>query len=593
MSSEKPNVMGAVFRGIGVSPGVAAGPVALLRNPDTPQISERMISEEAVAGEIARFEEALIETRQQIRQIQEALSGQTRVQDASILDAHLMVLDDRTFLEEVIGGVRDKLQNIELAVREGTARYASVLEAVEDDYLRERVADVRDVGRRLLRNLTGVPADTAAELAAGHLIVAHDLAPSETASLPRDRILGFATDIGSPTSHTAVMARALELPAVVGLRDISQRVKTGDQVLIDGNKGVFILNPTDEQLRTYGKQEEARRTIEAGLDSLLHEPAETKDGHAIVLSANAEGPEDLDAVLNHGAFGIGLLRSEFMHLARSRVLSEEEQGEIYDRIAARLAPAPVIIRTLDLGGDKFFAGVRGSQEPNPFLGLRSIRLSLRHPDYFKQQLRAILRASAHGNVKIMYPMISSVGEVLQANRMLEEAKRELEAAGTPFDREIEVGIMIEVPAAALSAATLAKHVDFFSIGTNDLIQYTIAVDRGNERVAYLYEPTHPSVLRLIQTTVQAAHANGIWVGLCGEMAADPLMTALLLGLGIDELSVTPRAVPLVKDAIRSLDFRQAEGLAADALQCETADEVLGKCRQLTRKTAPEIMALIE
>lgn len=593
MSSDAPETTGVVFRGIGVSPGVAAGPVALLQNSDTPQISERTINEAAIAGEIARFEEALIETRRQIRQIQEALSVQTRAQDATILDAHLMVLDDRTFLEEVIGGVRDKLRNIELAVREGTARYAGVLEAVEDDYLRERVADVRDVGRRLLRNLTGTPADTISGLAAGHLIVAHDLAPSETASLPKDRILGFATDIGSPTSHTAVMARALELPAVVGLHDISRRVKTGDQVLIDGNKGVFILNPTEEQLKTYGKQEETRRTIQAGLDELQHKPAETKDGHAIILAANAEGPEDIDAILHHGACGIGLLRSEFMHLTRSRFLSEEEQGGIYDRIAARLAPSPVIIRTLDLGGDKFFAEVRGSLEPNPFLGLRSIRLSLQHPDYFKQQLRAILRASVHGNVKIMYPMISSKGEILQANLLLEEAKRELDAAGTPFNRNIEVGIMIEVPAAALSADSLAKHVDFFSIGTNDLIQYTIAVDRGNERVAYLYEPTHPSVLRMIQMTVAAARANGIWVGLCGEMAADPLMTGLLLGLGIDELSVTPRAVPLVKDAVRSLDFQQAVRLAEEALQCETSDEVLAKCRRLTRETAPEIMALIE
>jgi len=593
MAPETPIPMGIIFRGIGVSPGVATGPVSLLQNLDTPQIIERIIGNAAVAGEIVRFEEALIETRRQIQQIQEALSGQTRAQDASILDAHLMVLDDRTFLEEVIGWVRDKFRNIEFAVREGTARYASVLEAVEDDYLRERVADVRDVGRRILRNLTGIPSDATPELAEGHLIVAHDLAPSETASLPKDRILGFAIDLGSPTSHTAVMARALELPAVVGLHDISRRVQTGDQVLIDGNKGVFILNPTEEQLKTYGKQEETRRTIEAGLDELQYKPAETKDGHSIILSANAEGPEDLDAVLHHGASGIGLLRSEFMHLTRNRVLTEDEQGEIYDRIASRLAPAPVIIRTLDLGGDKFFAEVRGSLEPNPFLGLRSIRLSLRHPDYFKQQLRAILRASAHGNVRIMYPMISSAGEIVHANRLLEEAKRELDASGTPFDRNIEVGVMIEVPAAALSAATLARHVDFFSIGTNDLIQYTIAVDRGNERVAYLYEPTHPSVLKLIEMTVDAAHANGIWVGLCGEMAADPLMTALLLGLGLDELSVTPRAVPLVKDAIRSLDFRQAARLAEEALRCETAGEVLEMCRQLTRETAPEIMALIE
>jgi len=364
-------------------------------------------------------------------------------------------------------------------------------------------------------------------------------------------------------------------------------------VLIDGNKGVFILNPTKEQLKTYGKMAEMRRSIEATFSSLQHEPAITRDGRTIILSANAEGPEDVDAVLHHGARGIGLLRSEFLHLTRGRLLSEDEQFEIYERIAARMAPEPVIIRTLDIGGDKYFNDARASREVNPFLGLRSIRLSLKHPDYFRQQIRAILRASVHGNVSLMYPMISSAVEVQQANIHLEEVKRELEAAGTAFDRNIEVGVMIEVPAAALAADIIARHVDFFSIGTNDLIQYTIAVDRGNEQVAYLYAPTHPSVLKLIRMTVEAAHANGIWAGLCGEMAADPLMTPLLLGLQLDELSVTPRAVPLVKDAVRSLDFRQASDLVAEALACEDAGEVLEKCRRLIKATAPEILALLE
>jgi len=584
---------GQVFRGIGVSPGVAAGPAVLVFT-DTVAVPDSGIAAAGVAHEIIRLEEALIETRRQILQIQETLSGRTHAQDASILDAHLMVLDDRTFIEEVIGWIREKLKNASFAVQEGTAKYAGVLEAVEDDYLRERVADVRDVGRRILRNLAGgQPSDTAVTLAVPHLIVAHDLAPSETASLPRNKILGFATDLGSPTSHTAVMARALELPAVVGLHDISGRVKAGDQVLIDGNKGVFILNPDKEQLKTYGKMAEMRRSIEAGFSSLQREPAVTRDGRTITLSANAEGPEDVDAVLHHGARGIGLLRSEFMHLTRNRLLSEDEQFEMYERIADRLKPDPVIIRTLDLGGDKFFTETRASKEVNPFMGLRSIRLCLRHPDAFRQQIRAILRASIHGNVRIMFPMISSLGEVLQANAHLEEIKRELEAAGTAFDRNIEVGVMIEVPAAALAADAIAKHVDFFSIGTNDLIQYTIAVDRGNERVAYLYEPTHPSVLKLIRMTVEAAHANGIWVGLCGEMAADPLMTPLLLGMGLDELSVTPRAVPLVKDAVRSLDSRQATEFVTEALACVTAGEVLEKCKRLIRESAPEILALLE
>ncbi|MBT3191104.1 MAG: phosphoenolpyruvate--protein phosphotransferase, partial [Verrucomicrobia bacterium] len=571
-----------VLRGIGVSPGVAIGPALLLEQEKT-HVPERTISADEVGAEISRFEEAIIETRKQIQQIQATLSGQTRSHDASILDAHLMVLDDRTFIEEVIGSVQDKHKNIEWMVQEASDKYAAVLNAVEDDYLRERVADVRDVGRRIVRNLLGSAAPSVAELPSEHIIVANDLAPSETAALSKDLVSGFATNLGSPTSHTAVMARALELPAVVGLHDITDRVASGDNLLIDGNRGVLIINPSEEQLQAYGQVAETRRTIEAGLTTLQHDPAETKDGHRIMLSANAEGPEDVDAVLQYGADGIGLLRSEFLHLARNRVVTEEEQTEVYTQIAERLSPSPLIIRTLDLGGDKFFPELRAQKEMNPFLGCRSIRLSLKHPDYFKQQLRAILRASSVGNVRIMYPMISSVGEVLQANRYLSEAKEEVLAEGGSLNADIDVGVMIELPAAALIADALAEHVDFFSIGTNDLIQYTIAVDRGNERVAYLYEPTHPAVLRLIKMTIEAAHANGIWVGICGEMAADPLMTGLLLGMGVDELSVTPRAVPLVKDAIRSLGSEQASGLAESALTCKSAVEVLTKCRQLTQE----------
>lgn len=579
-----------VLRGIGVSPGVAIGPAFLLAQEST-YVVERDIPPERVLAEIARFEEAIIETRKQIRKIQAALSEETRTH-ASILDAHLMVLDDRTFIEEVIGTVREQRKNIEWVVEQASEKYAAVLNAVEDDYLRERVTDVRDVGRRIVRNLLGTASGDRAELPNHHIIVASDLAPSETASLPKDKIVGFATNLGSPTSHTAVMARALEIPAVVGLHDITDRVVPGDTVLIDGNKGVLIINPSEEQLNKYGKVQETRRSIEAALTGLQHEPAETKDGHRITLSANAEEPEDVDAVLQYGGQGIGLLRSEFLHLSRNRVLTEAEQTAIYTDIAEKLAPDPLIVRTLDLGGDKFFPEAREAKETNPFLGCRSIRLSLKHPEYFKQQLRAILRASRIGNVRIMYPMISSVGEVQQANRYLTEAKEDVLAEGIDIDEDIDVGVMIEIPAAALAAETLADQVDFFSIGSNDLIQYTIAVDRGNERVAYLYEPTHPAVLRLIRMTIEAAHAKGIWVGLCGEMAADPLMTGLLLGMGVDELSVTPRAVPLVKDAVRSLNFAQATNLAETALSCKSAVDVLAQCRQLTQKVAPEILELV-
>ncbi len=584
----RPNV---ILKGIGVSSGVAIGPVFLL-TPAVIRVEERSIRPHDIDREIARFEEALIETRRQIREIQSALGVASSGTDASILEAHLMVLDDRTFVEEVIGNVRVGLKNVEFVVKAAADKYASALESVRDEYLRERVADVRDVGRRLIRNLCGAAAPTAAEAPRDHILVADDLAPSETASLRRDRIAGFATDLGSPTSHTAVMARALEIPAVVGLHDITGRVSAGDEVLIDGNKGILIIRPTQEQLEAYGRVAETRRSIEQVLVGLTREPAVTKDGHSIMLSANIEGPDELDAVRHYGANGVGLFRSEFLFLSANRMVTEDEQFAAYEQVARQLAPAPVIVRTMDLGGDKFFPQVRAHRESNPFLGCRSIRLSLQHPEYFKEQLRAILRASATRNVKIMYPMISNVDEVLRANAILDEAKQELATEAVPFDPDIQVGIMIEIPAAAMIADALARHVAFFSIGTNDLIQYTIAVDRGNERVAYLYEPTHPAVLKLIHRTIVAGHAQGIWVGLCGEMAADAMLTPLLLGMGVDELSVVPRAVPLVKDAIRSVTRAQAEELAKSALLCNASKDVLAGCRELTQQVAPEILELI-
>jgi phosphotransferase system enzyme I (PtsI) len=503
-----------------------------------------------------------------------------------------MVLDDRSFIEEVVQDIRNLRRNAEWAVREAADRYAQILASVEDDYLRERVVDVKDVARRILRNLQGGAAFSVGDLDRKHIVVAHDLEPSETAAMRRDTVLGFATDMGSPTSHTAVMARALEIPAIVALHDITQRVTTGDEVLIDGNKGILIINPTPDQLEQYGRLAASRRKIERRFEGFRDRPAETPDGHRVTLSANIEGPEELDGVVESGAEGIGLFRSEFLYLSRDDVVSEEEQAQIYDQVAARLAPDPVIIRTLDLGGDKFFPGARLAAEANPFLGCRSIRLSLRHPESFKGQLRAILRASARGNVKMMYPMISSAFEVARANELLEEAKRELAAAAVPFQPDIQVGAMIEIPSAALTADVIAGHVRFFSLGTNDLVQYTLAVDRINENVAYLYEPTHPAVLKLVQLTIEAGHRHGIWVGVCGEMAADPVIVPLLIGLGVEELSVAPVAVPLVKDVIRSVEYGKAQELARKALACGSAAEVLEHCRSLISEVAPEVLELI-
>lgn len=592
-SSERSNdkAQGTMLVGIGVSPGVAIGPV-LVVVAKAIQVVERDIPVEEIEAEISKFEEALIETRRQIQEIQDDLGVRTAKGDSGILDAHLMVLDDATFIEGVIAGIKTKRKNVEVIVKEAADSYAGALAQVEDNYIRERIADIKDVSRRIIRNLSGDTAPSREELQHKHIIVARDLAPSETASLRKDMVIGFATDLGSPTSHTAVMARALEIPAIVGLRDITEKVATGDEILIDGNKGTVILRPTPKQLEEYGRVAEARKNIERGLTSLKDEPAETADGHRIVLSANIEQPGEVDGVLKYGAQGVGLFRTEYLYLTKGMVVGEEEQAAIYMKVAAALAPRPVIIRTLDLGGDKMMPGTDFLHEANPFLGCRSIRLSLLRPKHFKGQLRAILRASVNGNVKIMYPMISNAGEVIRANELLEEAKGELAAMGVPFQKDIDVGAMIEIPAAALTADVIAKHVKFFSLGTNDLIQYTIAVDRVNERVAYLYEPTHPAVLKLIQLTIDAGHRNGIWVGVCGEMAADPLMTPLLLGMGVDELSVAPSMVPLIKDAVRSVRHGGAKDLAKIALSCKSAVEVLSHCRRMMNEVAPEILELV-
>lgn len=579
------------LKGIGVSPGVAVGPAFVLA-AETVRVPERRIEPAEIPTEIMRLEDALIATRRQLRGIQSDLVRRAGLEDAGIFDAHLMVLDDRAFIGEVITEVRERHRNVEWAVRLVAEKYADALAALQDGYLRERVADVQDVARRVIRNLMGGGSGPLRPPEGRPIVVAPDLAPSDTAVLRREVVLGFATDLGSPTSHTAVMARALEIPAVVALHDITARVTNGDPLLIDGTTGVLILRPTPQDLAEYDKVAEARSAIRRGLSRLAGKPAETTDGHRIVVSANIEGTEEIDAVAHYGAEGVGLFRSEYLFLRSGQAIGEEDQTRVYREVASRLAPAPVIIRTLDLGGDKFFGPGRVSGEANPFLGCRSIRLSLLYPETFLVQLRAILRANEAGNVKVMFPMISNLEELLRARELLEQAKQELARRGEPFDANLEVGIMVEVPSAALTADLLAEHADFFSLGTNDLVQYTLAVDRVNERVAYLYEPAHPAVLKLIRHTVLAGHRRKRWVGLCGEMAADPLYAPLLVGLGLDEVSMAPSAVPLFKDAVRSVSLEQATRLARTALRCRTASEVLGHCRRLIQETAPELLELI-
>ncbi len=580
-----------VLRGIGVTPGVAHGPAFLMTTEDL-RIVERTIADEEIPREIARFEEALIETRRQLRDIQERVEKAMDAERASIFDAHLLVVDDRSLVEEVIRGLHATHRNVEAVLNTVAERYGAVLAGMDDEYLRERAADVRDVTRRILRNLAGRGSSVLAHLREPCIIVAHDLAPSETATLDVHKVVGFATDLGSPTSHTAIMARALDIPAVVGLHDASVRVSQGDLVLVDGSKGLLILHPSAETLERYGQIARARQDLRAQLDRLRDKPAETLDGYRVTLSANVEMPHDVDAVLRHGASGVGLFRSEFLFLSRDRLPDELEQARAYETVAHRLAPATVIIRTMDIGGDKFVSSLKTPKELNPFLGWRAIRFCLAQPEVFLTQLRAILRASANRNVKIMYPMISNVDEVIHANRILDQAKAELRREGVAFDEDIEVGVMIEVPSAALTAHLIAPHIRFFSIGTNDLIQYTLAVDRVNERITYLYEPTHPAIVRLIRQVIDTAHGAGLWTGVCGEMAGSPVLAPLLVGLGVDELSMSPNLVPMVKGMLRNVRYSDIEDLAAAALASESAAAVLDRCRALARAAAPEIFDTI-
>jgi phosphotransferase system enzyme I (PtsI) len=574
------------FRGIPVSTGVCRGKILVLDRP-RPGIARRQMADKDLAEEVNRLEKALVQTRQQILEVQRRVSQGMGANEGSIFDAHLLVLEDRTLLDEVVRVIQEQKVNAEHAFHTVAERYAATLSAIEDEYLRERAADMRDVTTRVLNNLLGL--EEGADLR--HLkepciVVSHDLTPSNTAQLDKRNVLGFATDVGSKTSHTAIMARSLRIPAIVGLKDASGQLATGQYALLDGHNGVLVVNPTDQTLFEYGQLILRQATLQQRLRDLLHAPAVTLDGHRVLLNANIEQAADAEQVKANGAEGVGLFRTEYLFLNREHLPDEEQQYQSYRGAAAALKPLPVVIRTLDLGGDKFLAHMQMPTELNPFLGWRAIRISLQERDIFRAQLRAILRASAEGNLRMMYPMISGLDELKQANALLEEYKAELRQEKIPFDERLEVGAMIETPSAAIVADSLAKHVRFFSIGTNDLIQYSLAVDRMNEKIAHLYEPTHPAIVRLIKTTVEAAHKRKVRVSVCGEMAGDPVLAPLLLGLGVDELSAAPSLVPSLKFLIRRLKLSEAQELAAFALECESAGEILARCQELTHQIAP-------
>jgi phosphotransferase system enzyme I (PtsI) len=576
------------FQGIGVAPGIARG-VVFIHHPDDEEPPKIRIHDSEVAKEIVRFESALIATRAQILEMQQRIAEAIGAKDASIFDAHLLVVEDRTLIDEVLRNLEKDKFNVEFIFAEVANRYARTLSEIDDPYLRERAFDIHDVTRRVIRNLLGRSTKTMGNIDLPQVVVAHNITPSDTATLNRQLVLGFATDVGSRTSHTAIMARSLNIPAVVGLKDISQRLSPGQHILLDGTNGIVILNPTDQTLWEYGEIEIKLEHVEEVLTSLRDTVSTTLDGRHVILSANIELPEDVPSVVAAGAEGIGLYRTEFFFLNKSDLPSEEEQYDAYRAVAEAILPRSVIIRTLDLGGDKFLSHSHLPTEINPFLGCRAIRFCLERPDIFKVQLRAILRVSALGNVRMMFPMISGLSELRQAKEVLETCKSELREEGIPFKEDMDLGIMIEVPSAALVAEALAREVAFFSIGTNDLIQYTIAVDRVNERIAHLYEPTHPAILRLIEMTVSAAHGQGIWVGVCGEMAGEITLTPLLLALGVDELSVSAGLVPRVKKAVQTLDTKECSRLLVETRGLSSATDILARCEEVALRHYPELL----
>jgi phosphotransferase system enzyme I (PtsI) len=576
------------YRGIAVSSGVCRGRAVVLRHARH-AVVRRELAADMVDAELKRFEQALVLTRQQLTEIQRQVASTMSTSDADIINVQLMMLEDPSVIEEALRLIRKERVNADFAFHSSASRYSNALDAVEDEMFRERAADLRDLTNRVLDNLLGArdQADLR-HLSEPCILVAHDLSPSMTAQLDKKFVLGFATDIGSKTSHTAILAQSLDIPAVVSLKTLSEEIETGDYVLLDGYNGTVVVNPTDQTLFEYGQLAQIKASLDEKLLEVHKQPAVTLDGKIIHLSANIEDQNDVPAVLAHGAEGVGLFRTEFLFINREHPPTEDEQYKVYREVAAALKPNSVIIRTLDLGGDKFASHLQLSQEMNPFLGWRAIRFCLAQPELFCAQLRAILRASAEGNIKMMYPMISGLDEVIQANALVEKCRAELRAKNISFDENLEIGAMIEVPSAVLIATSLARHVKFFSIGSNDLIQYTLAIDRGNERVTHLYEPTHPAILHLIKMTVDAAHANGIWSGVCGQIAGDPVLAPLLIGLGMDELSCAPGVIDEVKYILRRIKMDEARQLAEFALTCESPSEILARCEALARQVAPSL-----
>ena len=560
------------LKGIAAAGGIAIGRVHKLGSEEF-IVSREPIEWEQIPNQIQLFEEALIKTRREIIELQKRISADMGQEEAMIFDAHLLVLEDRMLIEEVISRLKKEQLNVSYIFSEVLKKYINVFLKIEDEYLKERTADINDVGKRILRNLLGKEKKGLEDIKEKAIIVSHDLSPSDTAAMHTKNVAAFVTDIGGKTSHTAIMAKSLEIPAVVGLEAVTGKVNSGDMLIVDGTVGLVIIEPDQETLKSYQEKLEKLKGIAERFLSVKDLPASTTDGRTVRIQANIEFPDEVSSVKLHGSEGIGLYRTEFFYMNRKDTPTEDEHYQAYKYVAEAMNPNPVVVRTLDIGGDKFLSQFKIPHEMQPFLGWRAIRFCLARPDIFKLQLRAVLRASVHGNLKLMYPMISGIEELRQANSILDEAKGELRQKGVAFNEKLEVGVMIEVPSAAMTADILAKEAHFFSIGTNDLIQYSLAVDRANEKVAYLYEPAHPAILRLIKNVFDAAHNANIKVAMCGEMAGDPSLALILLGLGLDEFSMPPQVIPELKYIIRAVGFKEAQSFAQEALKLTTGTQI--------------------
>lgn len=574
------------IHGIGASPGVVTGRAFLVERFKV-RLPQKRISASQVEEEVERFRKALEMSRQQLLEVKEKILDPEVRQHAFILDVHLMILDDQMLIQNTIENIRRRKVNSEWALDLTLEKLDTAFQSIEDEYLRERRSDLHYVTARVFRNLMGKKHDDITKIKGKVIVVAHDLSPADTLQMRLNQVAGFVTDIGGRFSHTAILARSLGIPAVVGLEVATSLINGGDLLAIDGEAGEVVINPTEAISESFIERRRRIKLQEREVMKYASLPAETRDGIRVHLQANIEMVDEIPSAKSHGAEGIGLFRTEILYLNRKDLPTEEEHYQTYRKLIEEIYPKEATIRTLDIGGDKFLSSYSGGNETNPAMGLRAIRFSMKEIDIFKTQLRGILRASAHGKARILFPMISGMEEIRKAKMILEEVKREFQRGRVPFDRGIKIGAMIEIPSASVTADLLAREVDFFSIGTNDLIQYALAVDRINEHVSYLYEPLHPAILRIVKSVVQSAQTAGISIAICGEMAAEPAYVLVLLGLGLEEFSMHPAAIPRVKKALRMTRAIETKALAEKLIQFSTATEIKRYVRKWMAERFPE------